>query len=123
MKAVNSDGKYSEVKTLSIIIDFAWWMTWWFKFAIILLFVSFVFRSINLLNQLLKIERLRLDIANDLHDEIGSSLSSIRLDSEMLLVSNSLKEPEQELAKLYKQNSKGNNRIGKGYCLVHKPPK
>ncbi len=107
VKAVNSDGKYSEVKTLSIIIDFAWWMTWWFKFAIILLFVSFVFLVYKLrINQLLKIERLRLDIANDLHDEIGSSLSSIRLDSEMLLVSNSLKEPEQELAKYISKTAK-----------------
>ncbi|MDP1994413.1 MAG: histidine kinase, partial [Ignavibacteria bacterium] len=84
---------------LSIIISPAWWMTWWFKVLIaisiiVLGYLAYLYR----LKQLLAIQNIRLNIANDLHDEIGSNLSSISVDSQMLLRSSSLDETEKELA-------------------------
>lgn len=99
VKASNADNIWSEPITLSIIIEPAWWMTWWFK-----VFAGLIFICIGIaiykyrLNQLLKIERIRYDIASDLHDEIGSNLSSISVDGNILQKSESLTERERELS-------------------------
>lgn len=99
VEASNADGVWSKPVALSIIIFPAWWMTWWFKvlvalFIIALGYLAYLYR----LKQLLAIQNIRLNIANDLHDEIGSNLSSISVDSQMLLKSSSLDETEQQLA-------------------------
>ena len=74
-------------------------MTWWFKTIVILAIVSVVFLGFRFrIDQLLKIERIRYDIASDLHDEIGSNLSSICVDGQLLMKSKSLTKEEQELS-------------------------
>ena len=99
VEASNADGVWSKPVKLSILIFPAWWMTWWFKiFIIICLLVLGYLAYLYRLKQLLAIQNIRLNIANDLHDEIGSNLSSISVDSQMLLRSSSLDETEQELA-------------------------
>ena len=74
-------------------------MTWWFKLLIVLAisFTGFLLYRFRV-NQLLKIERIRYDIASDLHDEIGSNLSSISVDGQLLQKSDSLTEKERELS-------------------------
>ncbi len=105
---------------MSIIINPAWWMTWWFKLLLITIFIGLIFLIYKIrVNQILKIERISLDLASDLHDEIGSNLSSISLDSEMLLSSNILKESEQELAGYISKYCQRNYRISKRYYLVY----
>lgn len=99
VKASNADNVWSDPISLSIIITPAWWMTWWFKILIgfVIIFIAgsaYRFR----LNQLLKIERIRYDIASDLHDEIGSNLSSISVDGNILQKSESLTDRERELS-------------------------
>ncbi len=107
IKACNADGVWSSPVTLSIIISPAWWMTWWFKvivgFSLLTLgYLAYLYR----LRQLLAIQNIRLNIANDLHDEIGSNLSSISVDSQMLLSSSSLNETEQQLASFIGKTAK-----------------
>lgn len=107
VKASNADGVWSNPVTLSIIIYPAWWMTWWFKVLIgisfiVLGYLAYLYR----LKQLLAIQNIRLNIANDLHDEIGSNLSSISVDSQMLLESSSLNDTEQELASFISKTAK-----------------
>lgn len=107
VKACNADGVWSKPVTLSIIISPAWWMTWWFKVMIgisiiVLGYLAYLYR----LRQLLAIQNIRLNIANDLHDEIGSNLSSISVDSQMLLQGSSLNETEQELASFISKTAK-----------------
>lgn len=61
------------------------WETWWFRMLVLLTIASalLVFHRYRLARAL-ELERLRLRIAADLHDDVGSNLSSIALLSEML---------------------------------------
>jgi len=98
LRACNADGVWSAPLTLSIIIAPAWWMTWWFKTLIVVFILSLIYLIyLYRLKQMLAIQSIRLNIANDLHDEIGSNLSSISVDSQILLQSTKLEESEQEL--------------------------
>ncbi len=89
--AANADKFWSPPKTLEIEILAAWYSSWWFN-SLLALTVGLILFSIYRfrLNQLMKVERIRMDIATDLHDEIGSNLSSISLDSQVLLQNSDL---------------------------------
>ena len=86
VKATNSDGVWNNLPTqIAIIITPPYWETWWFRVLIIgilfgILYSIYRFR----LNRLLDLERLRIKIASDLHDDIGSALTRISMESELL---------------------------------------
>lgn len=97
--AANADGVMGPQKSLKIIILPAWWNTWWFRILVIIILLLIGFSLYRYrINQLMKIERIRFNIASDLHDEIGSNLSSISVDSQMLMQSKSLNKAEHELS-------------------------
>jgi len=87
VKGRNSSGVWSTDEiTLAITIIPPWWGSWWFYtgtgvLACILGVSLYRYR----LRQVLKFYELRNSIARDLHDEIGSTLSSISLSSAILL--------------------------------------
>lgn len=65
------------------------WQTWWFRLLVLaavgaLLAAAYRYR----VARLLEMERMRVRIASDLHDDVGSNLSSIALLSEMLRARN-----------------------------------
>jgi len=84
-RAISKDGHRSDVPAaLSFTIASPFWQQWWFIFGINVVVVGFVWLMYRYrTNQLLKMERLRTRIATDLHDDIGSTLSSISIFSEM----------------------------------------
>ena len=97
VKASNADGIWSNPITLGIKILPPWWMTWWFRLILIFTLISMVFGIYKYrVKQLLEIYRIRFNIASDLHDEIGSNLSSISVESQMLLNGKSFNEIERE---------------------------
>jgi len=107
VKAANSDNIWSNPKAIVIKIYPAWWTTWWFRtilFIVVLLIAFVIYRSH--IKQLLEIERIRLSIASDLHDEIGSNLSSISVDSQLLMGSKTLNDNEKELSQFISQTAK-----------------
>ncbi len=56
------------------------WQRWWFILSVFVLLVAVVLMVYRYrVNQLLKMERLRVRIAQDLHDELASNLSSIAM--------------------------------------------
>lgn len=67
-------------KPLVITIIPPFWQRWWFIVSVFIFLVGVVLLAYRYrVNQLLKMERLRVRIAQDLHDELASNLSSIAM--------------------------------------------
>lgn len=82
----NKDGVWNQTgASLNITITPPFWSTWWFRAAAAVALVALGVLLYNYrVNRLLEIERLRVRIASDLHDDIGSSLTKISLQSELI---------------------------------------
>jgi len=85
VKASNCFGLWNETgASVTLVIATPWWATIFFRisilfYAAILIYALFLFR----LRQKMKLQGVRNRIARDLHDEIGSNLSSISLFNEV----------------------------------------
>ena len=84
VKAANEDGVWSEPVQLELIFLPKWFQTWWFK-ILVLLFVAGFFYSLYKyrVGQLKNMLNFRTQISRDLHDEIGSTLTSINILSKV----------------------------------------
>ncbi len=87
LKGENSNGVSADkILSLDFSILLPFWRTWWFLTLLLLAIAAFFYSLYRYrLKQALKIERLRNKISLDLHDDIGSTLSSISILSEMAL--------------------------------------
>ncbi len=86
LKGSNGDGIWNPaVKTLSIIITPPFWQTWWFRSMLVILFGLLLY-SIHRyrLIKLLELERTRIRIAKDLHDDVSATLTGIAYFSEAI---------------------------------------
>lgn len=81
----NAEGVESKsITTLKIYIRPPFWRTWWFLSLVVLAIAALIYFIHRLrVNQLLSMERVRTRIARDLHDDMGSTLSTINILSEM----------------------------------------
>ncbi|MGZ8516862.1 MAG: sensor histidine kinase [Chitinophagaceae bacterium] len=82
-----------EVSSVTILISPPFWKTWWF-YTIVAFLASLIVYTIYRyrINELLKRQAIRNKIAQDLHDNVGSTLSSISVYS--------------QVAKIYKEQNK-----------------
>lgn len=81
----NGDGNWSEPAKIILQILPAWWQTWWFKILSISMFVLLIYFFLKYrFKKQLEVEKIRNRIAQDLHDEIGSTLSSLGIYSAAL---------------------------------------
>ncbi|OOQ59542.1 sensor histidine kinase [Mucilaginibacter pedocola] len=85
VKCVSPDGVSSaHITSFSFYIKPAFWQTWWFVVLICILAAIPVYIIYRLrINRLLAVQRLREKVARDLHDDMGSTLTSINILSEM----------------------------------------
>ena len=85
VKASNNNGVWNNNPVmLSIHIIPPWYQRWWFYSLLALIFAAIIFLVYKVrINQLLKLQTIRNRIASDLHDEIGSTLNSISVFSEV----------------------------------------
>ncbi len=85
VKASDENGKWIYFsKPLEITIKPPFWQQWWFiAAAVILITTSLYLFYFYRIDQLKKILAIRTKISQDLHDEVASTLSGIRLYSEM----------------------------------------
>lgn len=83
--AANADGLWSpEVAELAFVVQPALWQTWWFRSAAVFVAGGIVFAfTYGPIHRRRQIERLRLRIARDLHDEVGSNLGTIALYNQL----------------------------------------
>ncbi len=94
IRASNSDLVWSgQTLKLDILVHPPWWQTWWFYLLCLatatgLVYAWFQYR----LRQALKIERMRVKISSDLHDDVGTTLSGLAMQSEILELTASEKD-------------------------------
>ena len=83
VRGCNSNSVWNESGTsLAIAIAPPYWRAWWFRILVAGIVVSLMYAAYRYrLKKLLDLERLRLRIANDLHDDVGSNLSAIAMVS------------------------------------------
>ena len=96
--ARNSDTAWGEPGALvDIILLPHVWQTWWFKVALaaVLGLVFFALHRLRLA-RVREVEALRLRIAADLHDDVGSNLGTISLLSRKVQKDGAVREGEQE---------------------------
>lgn len=80
IKALNSDGVESDIKELDISVAYPYWEKWWFILLVILFVASILYLLYRFrVQQLMQMVLLRNNISRDLHDEIGSSVSSVNM--------------------------------------------
>jgi ligand-binding sensor domain-containing protein/two-component sensor histidine kinase len=95
--ATNSDKVLNEVpKVLSLIIIPPIYQRWWF-YLLCLIVISAIMYAIfqYRLEQALKVERLRVKISSDLHDDVGGMLSGLAMQTELLeLTANEERKPK-----------------------------
>ncbi len=114
VNAVNSDNILSIYPaSVRLVISQPFYLEWWFISGWILLVLVVAYLYINLRNnRKLEIERIRMKIAGDLHDEIGSGLTKIAVLSEHAL--NEQKEQKYESNKNENLSASNSiNRVGK----------
>lgn len=85
VKVRSYGGQWVEsINNLQIKVESAFYTRWWFFLVIGLAAVALIYAMIRYrILQLLKLERMRSTISSDLHDEVGASLTSISIFSEM----------------------------------------
>ncbi|MFZ1800548.1 MAG: ATP-binding protein, partial [Chitinophagaceae bacterium] len=99
----NANGISSaKMLTYSFEIKKPFWLSWWF-ITMVIISIAAIFYMLYLfrVRQLKRIEQLRNKISLDLHDDIGSTLSSISILSEMALQEEKNKDMLDEI----KENS------------------
>ena len=85
LKSKDADGNEGkQITRLMIKIRPHFWRTWWFNGILIILAGAIAFAvHKQRVNRLLAIEKVRTRVARDLHDDIGSSLSTINILSKV----------------------------------------
>lgn len=85
VKAANNDGVWNETGASVILhISNPFWKTGWFYTLITIAIASVLYAIYRVrINQILKLQQIRTRIARDLHDDIGSTLSSISMMSQL----------------------------------------
>lgn len=83
--ACNNDGVWNELGTeIAIHMQPHFWQTWWFKAGLVALPISLVALFYRArVARLRELEKLRIRIAADLHDDVGSRLTKVAMITEL----------------------------------------
>jgi len=86
VKGSNNDGVWNpQEASIKLFITPPYWATWWFRFLAAVAVAATVYALYRFrLNQLLRLHKVRNKISSDLHDDLGSTLSSISVYTEIV---------------------------------------
>ncbi len=80
VRAANEDGVWSEPTELVLEFLPKWYQTWWFNAFVILTIASIIYTFYRYrIAQIKKQHEIRKNIATDLHDDLGSTLNSVKV--------------------------------------------
>jgi len=102
IKGVDINGNKSKAGLeIPILVEQVFYKTWWFM-VIVMLFISAIIYSLfqYRLQQALALERLRTKISSDLHDDVGSMLTGLAMQTEMLEMQATSKAEKNKLKRL-----------------------
>lgn len=97
--ACNSEGIWNDApRVLKIQIVPPFWRRWWFQVAVTLASLTLVVYIVYLrLSKVIELQRVRLKLYENLHDDIGSRLTAIVLSVDELMQRQKEKEPKLSL--------------------------
>lgn len=92
VRAMNGDGYWSKTLTYPFRILPPWWKTWWAYLLYAGLFVAIVYafiqyRTAQAVQKVKALEAIRTKISSDLHDDVGSILSGLAMQSQVMAYS------------------------------------
>jgi two-component sensor histidine kinase len=80
VKVTNEDGVWSEPKELILVFEPKWYQTLWFYLSIALTVAGILYALYRYrITQIKKQHEIRKNIATDLHDDLGSTLNSVKV--------------------------------------------
>ncbi|RRO24338.1 sensor histidine kinase [Flavobacteriaceae bacterium 14752] len=102
IKGVDINGNKSKAGIeIPIMVSQIFYKTWWFISLLVIFIMSLFYAFYRYkLNQALAIERLRTKISSDLHDDVGSMLTGLAMQTEMLEMQAKTKIDKHKLKRL-----------------------
>lgn len=105
VRSMNEVGHWSRHTNYTFTIRPPWWQTWWAYGLYTLLFVGMIYGIIQYrvaqgLEKIRATESIRVRISSDLHDDVGSILSGLAMQSQMIALTapENQKEPLKEIS-------------------------
>lgn len=93
VKAANEDGVWSEPRELILVFLPKWYQTWWFNLLLFLSSAGIIYAFFRYrIQQIKKQHEIRKSIATDLHDDLGSTLHSVKIFANLAI--NGVKQQE-----------------------------
>jgi len=109
VRAVNSAGVASvETAYFDFVIRPPFWLQWWFFLLLALLLAGvfvFIYNYLQV-RRLIEMERVRVQIASDLHDDVGTSLTELALQTDFLRTGNLADDVKKTLEQIGEQSRK-----------------
>ncbi|MDX1638990.1 MAG: two-component regulator propeller domain-containing protein, partial [Balneolaceae bacterium] len=109
VRARSSNGVWSEeTAAVNVTVMAPFWMRWWFillMLAAITGIIYFIYHYYKV-RKMVEMERMRVRIASDLHDDVGSSLTEIALQTDFLQTTDLQNEVKQSLSQIGEQSRK-----------------
>ena len=111
VKSDNGEAGMAKITTLKISIRTPYWKTWWFYSVLVLLIVAFFYwDDKERMRRKATLQKMRSNIAGNLHEEINTALNNINVLSEIARIKAD-KDPEQSITYINEIHRKSHNMI------------
>jgi signal transduction histidine kinase len=114
-KSRNEDDNWSEELNYSFVIHPPFWKTWWAFLLYFLVFAAGVYYFIQFkvkqkIKKIKELEAMRVRISSNLHDDVGTILSGLAMQSQMMAIT-AQKEQKGALLELSKMSHEAMERM------------
>jgi two-component sensor histidine kinase/ligand-binding sensor domain-containing protein len=87
LQASNEAGDWSDPVELTLIFLPKWYQTFWFRSILAILFIGSIYGLYRIrINQIKKEQKIRSKLASDIHDDLGSTLNSVKVYANLALM-------------------------------------